>query len=403
MKRLSDYRAIVGDETISTLYRTARKLYGKKILQINSTYVGGGVAEILNSLTPLLVDAGVESDWRILNGNPDFFNITKKFHNALQGDKINLTDIKKSLYLEANQDFSVYAHINHSYDGVVVHDPQPLPLIQFYKKRQPWFWRCHVDLSHPNLEVWDFLKTYIVRYDRVILSDESYRKNDLPADYCIFAPVIDPLSNKNKELSDRDISKYLKKFNVREDKPIITQISRFDKFKDPLGVIKVFEKVRQEIDCRLVLCGSMAADDPEGVQIYEKVKNRAESFIKKGDIVLITSENNILVNALQRRSAVILQKSLKEGFGLTVTEGLWKAKAVVAANVGGIPLQIIDEQTGFLVDPTDIDQTARTVVRVLQDPEMAGKVGRQGREHVRKNFLVTRLVSDYLRLFNETL
>lgn len=400
MRVLNDYREITGDKIISDLYKKARPLYGRRIIHINSTFYGGGVAEILNSLVPLMNDVGLDAGWRIIRGSPDFFAITKKFHNALQGDHINLTEIKKKVYLQTNDDFSTYTHLNH--DCVVIHDPQPLPMIKFYKKRQPWVWRCHIDLSHPNEKLWQFLRGFVLKYDIEIISNENY-KADLPMEHKIIRPGIDPLTPKNMELSDRDIKKYLKKFNVPLDKPVITQISRFDKWKDPVGVIEVFKLVKKQIDCRLVLCGSMASDDPEGIQIYEKVKQKSNNLIASGDVILITSENNILVNALQRSSSVIIQKSLREGFGLTVTEALWKETPVVASNVGGIPLQITDDENGFLIDPKDNNGFAQKIVELIRKPELARKIGKEGRETVRQNFLVTRILKDYIDLFNEIL
>ncbi|MFC1557728.1 glycosyltransferase [candidate division KSB1 bacterium] len=401
MKMLTDYRHIVGDKVITDIYKKARKLYGKPILHINSTYMGGGVAEILNSLVPLMNDVGLNAGWRIIRGTTDLFTITKKFHNAIQGDPINLSEIKKKLYISANEDFSTYTHINH--DLVVIHDPQPLPLVQFYNKRQPWIWRCHIDLSNPNPDLWEFFKGFIIRYDSVIVSNEKYKKEDLPVEYSIFAPVIDPLTTKNMELSDKDIARYLKKFNVPTDKPIITQISRFDKWKDPIGVIDVFKLIKEKVDCRLVMCGSMASDDPEGIIIYEKVKQRAKELIESGDVILITSENNVLVNALQRSSAVVIQKSLKEGFGLTVTEALWKETPVIASNVGGIPLQIVDGKNGFLVEPQDKQGFADRALEILKNPSLGEDIGKEAKEYVRKHFVITRLLSDYLGLFNELL
>ena len=399
MKQLHEYRSIVGDEVISDIYQKARSLYGKKVLHINSTYTGGGVSEILNSLVPLMNDAGVDTDWRIIRGTPDFFQITKKFHNGIQGEHINLSSLKKELYLQANEDFASYAIIDH--DWVVVHDPQPLPLVQFYKKRQPWVWRCHVDIEAPDAELWDFLKGFILRYDRMIISHEKYRKADIPVEQRIYAPIIDPLSPKNIALDQKQIAAFLAKYHVRNDKPLITQISRFDKWKDPLGVIEVFKRVRESVDCRLVLCGSMASDDPEGVEIYDRAKAFAKDLIAKEDIVFITSENHILVNALQRASAVVLQKSLREGFGLTVAEALWKGTPVVASNVGGIPLQVIDGETGFLVAPEDDQGFARRIIDILRSGKKAQQLGEQAREHVRRHFLVTRLLQDYLGLLRE--
>ncbi len=401
MKRLHDYRTIVGDDTINDIYRKARKLYGKKIIHINSTYTGGGVSEILSSLVPLMNDAGVYADWRIIRGTPDFFEITKKFHNGVQGEHINLSGMKKDLYLQANEDFASYAIIDH--DCVVIHDPQPLPLIQFCRKRQPWVWRCHVDITAPDPELWDFLKGFILRYDKMIISHEKYRKSDIPVEQIIFQPIIDPLSPKNMDLNQEDINAFLAKFHVKTDKPLITQISRFDKWKDPVGVIEIFKMVKSVVDCRLVLCGSMASDDPEGVQIYERAKAFASRLKDRDDVIFITSENNILVNALQRASSVIIQRSIREGFGLTVTEALWKGAPVVASNVGGIPLQVIDGETGFLVEPDDKEGFAKRIVEILRAGNGAGDLGVKAREHVRRNFLVTRLLQDYLHLIGELL
>lgn len=398
-RSVEDYREIVGDEVISEIHRRARKLYGKHILHVNSTYQGGGVAEMLSSLIPLMNDVGMDVGWVILHGEPDFFTVTKKFHNALHGERINLSEMKKGLYIMTNEDFSVYTHIHH--DCVIVHDPQPLPLIKFYKKQRPWIWRCHVDLSNPNEEVWEFLKTYILRYDMVIVSNEKYRRKDLTVEQRVIYPAIDPLLPKNIEISEGVISKYLDKFDISTDKPLITQISRFDKWKDPEGVIEAFKLVKEKIDCRLVLCGDMATDDPEGSEIYSRVWRKAGDLIRKGDVMLITAGHDILVNALQRSSAVIIQKSLREGFGLTVTEALWKGKPVVASNVGGIPLQIADGENGFLVEPYDTKGFADRIIKILRNPDLAEEMGKKSKEIVRNNFLITRLLLDYLDLLNE--
>ena len=402
MENLENYRKIVGDEVIGAIHKKARNLYGKHILHINSTYQGGGVAEILSSLVPLMNNVGIDTGWRILHANPDFFTITKKFHNALQGEPINFTERKKQLYLKANGDFSTYTHIDH--DCVIIHDQQPLPLIEFHKKRQPWIWRCHVDLSDPDDEVWEFLTSFILRYDMVVLSSEDYKKSDLPVDQRIIWPAIDPLSPKNMKISEKDISKYLRKFGVITDKPLITQISRFDKWKDPTGVIEVFKLVKEKVDCRLVLCGNIATDDPEGQEIYERTKGKAKGLIERGDIILVTdpaSSNFMFVNALQRISSVMVQKSIREGFGLTVTEALWKGTPVVASNVGGIPLQVIDGKTGFLLQPRDTQGFAERIIEILRNSDLACEMGKSAREHVRKNFLVTRLLADHLDLLTE--
>jgi trehalose synthase len=399
MRSLEEYREIVGEEVISSIYRKARTLYGLKVININSTYYGGGVAEILNTFVPLMNEAGVEADWRILRGTPDFFDITKKFHNGLQGDSINLTQIKKRLYTQASETFASYCHMDD--DCVVIHDPQPLPLIKFFRKRQPWVWRCHVDLSDPNPHLWDFLKNFILRYDMVVISSPKYRREDLPVFQRVIYPAIDPLTPKNMNISTSMISKYLKKFNIPTDKPLVSQISRFDKWKDPAGLLDIFEMIRGKADCRLILCGSMAADDPEGRQVYDRVRRQANSLIKSGEVILITSENNILVNVLQRSSAVIIQKSAKEGFGLSVTEALWKGKPVVASDIGGISHQITDGETGFLFSPEDIQGFADCTADLLKKPKIGEEVGRKATEFVREHFLVTRLLADYLDLFND--
>lgn len=399
MRSLENYRDIVGMEVLGEIYRKARKLYGKHILHINSTYHGGGVAEILNSLVPLMNDIGIDAGWRILHGNPDFFAITKKFHNALQGDTINLTATKRRLFLEANEAFSTFTHIDH--DCVIVHDPQPLPLIKFSKNRRPWIWRCHIDLSHPNSNLWDFLTTFVLRYHLVVLSSDNYKRNGLPVEQRIIQPAIDPLTAKNKDLSDRDISKYLKKFGIQTDKPIISQISRFDKWKDPEGVVSIFKRVREKVDCRLVMSGGVATDDPEGPRIYERLHQKAGDLVDNGEVVLIIPENDIFVNALQRKSAVVIQKSIREGFCLAVTEALWKGTPVVASNVGGIPLQIKDGESGFLLEPRDTKGFADRTIKLLKNPDLAEKMGTNARETVRKRFLITRLLIDYLDLLAE--
>ena len=402
MVRLEDYREIVGEKVITEVFTKMRKLYGKHVLHINSTYSGGGVAEMLSSFVPLMNDVGLDAGWRTVHGNVDFYGITKKFHNALQGQEINFSDMKKHLFEQVNQQFSSYTHIN-THDFVVIHDPQPLPLVQYYRKRQPWIWRCHIDLSAPNKELWDYLKKFILKFDIVIVSSEKYKSKDLPIEYKIIRPAIDPLTHKNKPISENDIAKQLKKYGVPTDKPFITQISRFDKWKDPMGVVEVFEKVKQKVDCRLVMCGNMASDDPEGLMIFDKIKKRGKSLIDSNDLMLLTVESNILVNALQSSAAVVIQKSLREGFGLTVTEALWKERPVIASNVGGIPLQLEDEVNGFLLEPDDIDGYAERTIEILKNPSLAERLGKKGKETVREKFLVTRILMDYLDLLNSLL
>jgi trehalose synthase len=274
-------------------------------------------------------------------------------------------------------------------------------MIRFYKKRQPWIWRCHIDLTDPDPELWEFLKGYIMRYDLVIVSHEQYLRPDLAVEQRVINPAIDPLNQKNIDLPDETIAKYIERFEIPLDKPFITQVSRFDKWKDPEGVVEVFRRVLKQVDCRLVLAGNMATDDPEGIEMFERVKDKAADLIATGQVILIIGASDIEINALQRVSSVILQKSLREGFGLTVSEAMWKQTPVVASRVGGIPLQVIDGETGFLVDPNDYDQCADRVVTLLNDRDLAREMALRGKEHVREHFLITRLLGHYLALLDE--
>lgn len=401
MKSLDEYRGIVSDGILAKIYNKATKLNNRHVVNISSTYQGGGVAEIMHNLVILMNDAGLDYGWRILPGTPGFFTTTKRMHNALQGEDVNMELIHKDYYLENNEKFSIFTHINHN--AVIVHDPQPLPLIKFMDKKQPWIWRCHIDLSNPHKELWDYIKTFILRYDVVIVSDEQYKRKDLPVEQRIIMPSIDPLSMKNMDISDEIIKSYVDIYKIPTDKPILLQISRFDKWKDPEGVIQVYRKVKKEYDCRLILCGSAATDDPEGAEIYQHLVSNNQDLLESGDMLLITAEDNYMVNSLQRLAAVVLQKSTREGFGLTVTEALWKAKPVVASNIGGIPNQIQHNKTGLLVDPNDFDESAEAVLRILKDKKFAQKIGKAAKEFVRENFLITRHVLDYLNLLIEIL
>jgi|TARA_Y100000294_G_scaffold160624_1_gene164408 trehalose synthase len=389
---LKNYKNIAGEELIEKIYEEAEPLTNKHVEHVNSTYYGGGVAEILNSLALLMNDVGIKTGWRLLKGHPDFFNITKKFHNALQSADIALSENKKRVYLETNETNSILMHISFA-DCIIIHDPQPLSLINFYEKKQPWVWRCHIDLSNPNQVLWRYLKQFIEKYDAVIVSTEQYKKQDLQKPHHIIPPSIDPLTTKNKFIPDGVAKKYLSKFGVDLDKPIISQVSRFDKWKDPLGVIKAFEIIKKEVDCKLVLLGSMAPDDPEGEEIYNELLEKVKD---NPNIIIINFSDDFLVNCLQRASDVVIQKSLREGFGLTVTEALWKGTPVVAGNVGGIPLQVLDGKNGYLVN--NIKECADTTIKLLKDPKLREEMGKFGIEHVKKNFLITRHLMDYIRL-----
>lgn len=391
MIRLDEYASVVGQPVIDDLRLLAERLQGKIVQHINSTAVGGGVAEILNRMVPLLKELGVESRWDVIKGGGEFFAVTKKFHNALHGRAEEITQHDFDVFMETSAKNNEEMII--SGDIVFVHDPQPIALIQ-KRGNNKWLWRCHVDVSNPNQKVWDFLKDYINRYDSAVFSAPSFARI-LPIRQFLIAPSIDPLSDKNKELTREQIDAVLNKYGIPKDKPIITQISRFDRLKDPVGVIAAYQKIKRYIDCRLVLAGGAAADDPEGIQVLAEVQDRAED--DKDIHVLLLPQNDLEINALQRASTIIMQKSLKEGFGLTVAEALWKGKPVVASNVGGIPLQITHKYSGLLCH--SIEGAAFALKQLLNSPEYAQKLGDNGREHIRNNFLLTRHLRDYMLLF----
>lgn len=391
MVKLQDYSNIVGQYVIDDLMLLAEKLRGKVIQNINSTSVGGGVAEILNRMVPLLQELGIDARWDVIKGGEQFFDVTKKFHNAIHGlpEEINHRDF--AIFLEASnkniREMNIYGDI------VFVHDPQPIALIE-NKQDNKWIWRCHIDASNPNRHVWKFLKNFIVKYDAAVFSSPNFSQK-LPIRQFLISPSIDPLSEKNKELSDDVITEVLKKYSISKDKPIIVQISRFDRLKDPLGVIAAYQQVKKYNDCQLVLAGGGAKDDPEGIKIFEEVKEKAKE--DKDIHILLLQQNDLEVNALQRAATIIVQKSLKEGFGLTVTEALWKAKPVVASCVGGIPLQIKHKYSGLLCH--SVDGAAFSIKQLLNSPGYAKKLGENGREHVRNNFLLTRHLKEYMLLF----
>ncbi len=391
MVHIDEYAPIVGQSTIDDLKLLAEKLKGKTVQHINSTAVGGGVAEILTRMVPLLRELGVETRWDVIKGDNPFFEVTKKFHNLLHGRQDALADRDFEIFMETSR--RNIEEIDTCGDIVFVHDPQPIALI---KKRagNKWLWRCHVDVSNPNKRVWTFLHDFISKYDSAVFSAPAFSQR-LPIRQFLISPSIDPLSDKNKELPHSIIDGVLRKYSIPDDKPIVTQISRFDRLKDPVGVIKAYKLVKRYFDCRLILAGGTATDDPEGMQVLAEVQEEAAG---DPDIhILLLPQNDIEVNALQRASTVIIQKSLKEGFGLTVSEGLWKAKPVVASNVGGIPLQIAHKYSGLLCH--SIEGAAFAIKQLLQSPEYARQLGEHGREHVRNNFLLTRHLRDYMLLF----
>lgn len=385
---IEDFTALVGAEAIERIARKAERVSDLHIVNISSTYYGGGVAEILSSLTLLMNAAGIRAGWRIIEGRPDFFSITKKMHNALQGADIFLTEQKMRIYEEVAYENAMRIHLDH--DLVIVHDPQPLPMICHYKKKAPWVWRCHVDLSAPNPELWRYLSPFVERYDAVVVSLPEYAQN-LTTPQRFIMPAIDPFSSTNMELSEAEIDERLARYNIPTDLPLVVQISRFDKWKDPQGVIEAYRRARKEVDCTLVLVGNVATDDPEGQEVFESLCKCAEERI-----IILSVQDSALVNALQRRAAVVLQKSIREGFGLTVAEAMWKGAAVIGGRVGGIKHQIQDGVSGFLVD--DIDQAAERIVTLIKDADLRRRLGERARENVRQCFLMTRLMEDWLDL-----
>lgn len=391
MAEIEKYVPIVGQAIIDDLRLLAERLRGKTIQHINSTSVGGGVAEILHRMIPLLKELGIETKWDVIKGGEQFFLVTKKFHNALHGRQEEFDQKDFDVFLETSK--ANMEELDTHGDIVFIHDPQPIALIN-KKGANKWLWRCHIDVSRPHPKVWDFLMNFIIRFDSAVFSSPSFSKQ-LPIRQFLIPPSIDPLSDKNKELPQRVIDAVLKKYSIPKDKPIITQISRFDRLKDPLGVIEAFQKVSRYIECRLVLAGGTAADDPEGIQVLAEVREKAAH--DKNIHILLLPQNDIEVNALQRASAIIVQKSLKEGFGLTVAEALWKAKPVVASNIGGIPLQIKHKYSGLLCH--SVEGAAFALKQFLNSPEYAQKLGENGREHIRNNFLLTRHLRDYMLLF----
>jgi trehalose synthase len=388
--QIGDYEKYVGAETVDRIAAKAGRLSDLHLVHINSTYYGGGVAEILSSMSLLMNSLGMKTGWRVLQGSPDFFSITKKMHNALQGGKINLSKRKMQIFEEVIHENAVRNHLDH--DMVIIHDPQPLPMINHYRKRGPWIWRCHIDLSHPHRKLWHYLTQFVEKYDAIIFSMKEYAQN-LQTPQLFFMPAINPLTIKNRRMRKKEIEERLNHHKIPTDLPLVVQISRFDRWKDPEGVIRAFRLARKEVDCTLVLLGNVAIDDPEGPEVYESLLGQQEERI-----IVLSRQDTALVNALQSRAAVVLQKSIREGFGLTVTEAMWKGTPVIGGNVGGIRCQIEDGVNGFLV--SSVEQTAQRMVQLLKDKALRRTMGKKARETVKKKFLLSRLVEQYLDLFS---
>jgi trehalose synthase len=391
---IEDYIPIVGQATIEELFLLGERLRGQSIVNINSTAVGGGVAEILTRMIPLLKQLNVNASWEVIKGDERFFVITKNFHNALHGIHIDFSDDDFDYFLEVNR--RNVNDINLSNDVIFVHDPQPIGLIEQRKHiGRNWLWRCHIDFSTPDEQIWRFLKTYIEQFDAAVFSAPSFAR-ELSIKQILIAPSIDPLSNKNRGLPEENINAIFERYGIDRSRPIVTQISRFDYLKDPIGVIKAYKLVKKYVDCQLVLAGGGATDDPEGPKIMEEVQTEAD---KDPDVfvLFLPPASDVEINALQRGSTIILQKSLKEGFGLTVSEALWKAKPVIAGAVGGIPLQIAHKYSGILTHT--IEGTAYWIKQLINEPNYARQLGINGQEHIKNNFLITRHIKDYLLAF----
>ncbi|MCE5243022.1 MAG: glycosyltransferase [Desulfobacteraceae bacterium] len=393
MKTLDDYKPIVGEAVVGQLYRLAEHLQNRHFVHINSTAVGGGVAEILSCVVPLLNQLGLKTTWEVIMGDPAFFEVTKTFHNGLQGYKVDLAPAMLEHYREINRQNA--RRFSWEADVVLVHDPQPASLIEMLRQQsRRWVWRCHVDASRPNLTVWRFLREIVKQYDASIFSMSQFAQN-LPHPQYLIRPSIDPLSEKNRELTEEEIQAVLHRLGVEKDKPLILQISRFDAFKDPVGVIQAFRLVRRHTACKLLLAGGEATDDPEGPEILARVQEaaRGEPDIQ---ILLLPPDAHHEINALQRAADIIVQKSTREGFGLTVTEAMWKGRAVIGGAVGGIVLQLRDYHTGFLVHSPE--GCAFRIRYLLHHPEMARRMGKTAKEFVRTHFLITRHIRDFLTL-----
>jgi trehalose synthase len=396
-RRLDDYRDVIGSDAFDELRVLAAPQRGARVLQINATAYGGGVSELLRSLVPLERDLGLVADWKIISGDDAFFEVTKRLHNGLQGAAMDLSERDRDRYLAGNR--ANAEQLEEEYDVIIVHDPQPAALLGLHGKGAArWIWRCHIDTGSPDPKAWQFLRSYLDGYDAAVFTMADFVPPDLPIERrAIIPPAIDPLSPKNMELDDRLVDRVLGWIGVDPELPLVTQVSRFDPWKDPLGVIAAYRLAREAVpDLQLALVGSMALDDPEGWTIYREIEAAT-----RGDPLIhvftnLSGVGNLEVNAFQRRSRVVIQKSRREGFGLVVAEALWKRTPVVAGRVGGIPLQMPDGTGGFLVD--DVEECARRLVELLRDPDLAESLAARGREHVRKHFLLSRLLADEVRL-----
>jgi len=406
-KELDSYAEIAGDDTIDRIRELAEPLRGARVLHLNATAYGGGVAELLSTHVPLLADLGLDAEWHVMEGSDEFFAVTKAMHNALQGAEIEWTHDMQRIYLE--RVLANATDLPDGWDYVVIHDPQPAGILSFLEgsplarelERAHWIWRCHIDLTAANADVWDFLGPFIDHYNASIWTMDEFIPDDVDRSKVTVAPpTIDPLSVKNLELQDPFVDEICRQYGIDPKRPIVCQISRYDPWKDPVGVIQAFRLVRDQIpEAQLILAGSMATDDPEGFHYWQLTEEAADN---DKDIFLLSNIQQVgavQINAFQRAAGVVVQKSLREGFGLTVSEGLWKGRPVVGGRAGGIKLQIDDGETGYLVD--SVEECAARTIELLQNPDAADGMGASGREKVRSEFLSTRELEDYLTIFTE--
>jgi trehalose synthase len=398
-KHLSDYASIVGRTLIDEIRERAERLRGKRILHVSATAFGGGVSEILYTLIPLMIDVGLDCEWDVIYGREEFFNATKVMHNALQGSTQDLTEEQWEIWKHYNEINA--QELASGWDVCIVHDPQPAALASLVtEKARQWIWRCHIDLSSPNPATLERLVPYLAPYPAAVFHMPQYVPPGVDGRATIVPPAIDPLAPKNMAFSPDDATYICEQFGIDIDRPLLCQVSRFDPWKDPLGVIDAYRIVKQQVpDIQLALVGSMATDDPEGWDYFNATVAHADG---DPDIHILNNLNNvgaIEVNAFQSHCDVVIQKSTREGFGLTVTEAIWKARPFIGGDVGGIPLQISDGETGFLV--SSVEQCAQRALEILADPGLGSRLGRAGKEHVRRHFLTPRLLRDWLALFEQ--
>ena len=404
IQKLEKYQDIISDSLFEEINYLAKDLKGLKVVHINSTPRGGGVAEMLKSLVPLMKGVGIKAQWHTIPARQGIFEITKKIHNALQGKDYEFSVPDQKKYLSYLKEITFLMKDTEA-DIWVIHDPQPAGIISYFPDFHPSICCLHIDLTSPDKKVWDFIAGFLKEYNKVILSLEQYIKPEIREKSVVFPPGIDPLQLKNQPLNLKEAKEILESFGISSQKPLISQVSRFDIFKDPLGVIKAYKVAKKEVPLlQLVLVGFfLASDDPQAINVYEKCKKESENdpniFLFSDANLLSGLKVDTFVNAIQTGSDVILQKSVKEGFGLTVTEAMWKEKPVIGGNVGGIKLQIKDGQNGFLVDTPQ--QAGKRIIQLIKNPDLAKKISKEAHQTVKENFLIPRVLRDYLKLFKE--